>query len=320
MLVAKDKKRSIRVSGMSQTAPRATSSKLAAILRLSRWREHVPFTIPLTLVGGLLAMEPIGAAVDWRLFVVLAANVLAMCFAFMLNDVEDAPDDALDKSKRAHNVISSGLLSRRQGLGVCAGTFALSLLLYVWAGGWALALGGVTLALCYLYSAHPFRFKARPLTDFLSHALMLSGLLVAAGYATYSSAADDVWLVVLAAVLFSAYGQFYNQVEDYDVDKSAGLQNTAVLLGKRTTAWLGHLSFAGALVCIVGAIAQGLFPDWLGVIVGIGVLACGVFPWELDMRGNKAAFSANLQRPGLLVANLTAWIWLAANLGLLAIV
>lgn len=304
---------------MSPTAQRASSAKLAAILRLARWREHVPFTIPLTLAGGLLAMEPLGAAVDWRLFVVLAANVLAMCFAFMLNDVEDAPDDALDTAKRAHNVISGGLLSRREGLTICAATFALSLLLYIWAGGWALVLGGITLALCYLYSAHPFRFKARPLTDFLAHALMLSGLLVAAGYATYSSDAGGVWLVVAAAVLFSAYGQFYNQVEDYDVDKAAGLRNTAVLLGKSTTAWLGHLSIAGALVCIVAAISQGLFPDWLGVIVGGGVLACSVFPWELDMRGNRAGFSANMQRPGLLVANLTTLIWMASNLGLLTI-
>ena len=304
---------------MSQTTQPAASTKLSAVLRLSRWREHVPFTIPLTLVGGLLAVEPLDAAVDWRLMVVLAANVLAMCFAFMLNDVEDAPDDALEPAKRAHNVISAGLLSRREGLAISAATCALSLLLYAWAGGWALVLGGITLALCYLYSAHPFRFKARPLTDFLSHALMLSGLLVAAGYATYSSDAGGLWLVMMAASLFSAYGQFYNQVEDYELDKAAGLQNTAVLLGKGATAWLGHLSFIGALVCIVAAIAQGLFPDWLGVIVVIGGLACSIFPWELDMRGNRASSGANVQRPGLLIANLTSLLWLAANLGYLVI-
>ncbi|MCY4145462.1 MAG: prenyltransferase [Chloroflexi bacterium] len=309
----------LRVTDASQTARRASGAKLAAGLRLSRWREHAPFTIPLTLVGGLLATESLGAAVDWRLFAVLAANVLAMCFAFMLNDVEDAPDDALDAAKRAHNVISAGLLSRREGLGICAATFALSLLLFVWAGGWALALGGMTLALCYLYSARPFRLKARPLSDVLSHALMLSGLLVAAGYATYSSDAGGIWLVVTAASLFSAYGQFYNQLEDYDVDKSAGLRNTVVLLGKRRTAWLGNLSLVGALVGGVAAIGQGLFPAWLGVVGGIGILTCAVFPWELDMRGNRATGGANAQRPGLLVANLTAMMWLASNLGLLTI-
>ncbi len=304
---------------MSQKTEPAAKAKLAAIIRLSRWREHVPFTIPLTLVGGLLALEPAGAQAEQRLSIVIAANVLAMCFAFMLNDVEDAPDDALDADKRAHNVISAGLLSRREGLGLCAATFALSLLLFVAVGGWALVFGGATLALCYVYSARPFRFKARPLTDFLSHALMLSGLLIAAGYATYGSDPSEVWLVVAAAILFSAYGQFYNQVEDYDVDKAAGLQNTAVLLGKRTTAALGHLSIFGALICIIVAILQGSFPYWLGTIGLIGLIACVIFPWELDMRGNRAQSGANAQRPGLLIANLLALMWLASNMGLLTI-
>ena len=304
---------------MTQQTEAAASSKLAAVMRLTRWREHVPFTIPLTLLGGLLALEPAGAQADARIAIVIAANVLAMCFAFMLNDVEDAPDDALDADKRAHNVISAGMLSRREGMGVSAATFALSLLLFVAAGGWALVFGAGTLALCYVYSAHPFRFKARPLTDFLSHALMLSGLLIAAGYATYGNDPGEVWLVVLAAILFSAYGQFYNQVEDYDVDKAAGLRNTAVLLGKRTTAALGHLSIVGALICIGAAIMQGAFPVWLGAIGLIGVTACVIFPWELDMRGNRAQSGANVQRPGLLIANILALTWLANNLGLLTI-
>ena len=301
-----------------ETEPGDTS-KIAAVIRLSRWREHVPFTIPLTLLGGLLALEPAGAQADARIAVVIVANVLAMCFAFMLNDVEDAPDDALDADKRAHNVISAGLLSRREGMGVCALSFVLSLLLFLAVGGWALVFGGLTLALCYVYSAHPLRFKARPLTDFLSHALMLSGLLVAAGYATYGSDPGEVWLVVAAAILLSAYGQFYNQVEDYDVDKAAGLRNTAMLLGKRTTAALGHLSIFGALICIGVAILQGAFPWWLGTIGLIGVISCIIFPWELDMRGNRAQSGANVQRPGLLIANILALTWLAANLGLLPI-
>ena len=297
----------------------ATPNKLAALPRFSRWREHVPFTIPLTLTGGLLALESAGESADARLFVVLAANILAMCFAFMLNDVEDAPDDARDSAKRAHNVISAGRLTRREGMAVSAATFAISLLLYALAGGWALIMGGLTLALCYLYSARPFRFKARPLTDFLSHALMLSGLLVAVGYAAYGSDPGEVWLVVAAASLFSAYGQFYNQVEDFAVDKAAGLRNTAVLLGERTTALLGHLSFAFALICIAAAIAQGAFPPWLGAVVVIGAIACAIFPWELDMRGNRASSGANVQRPGLLVANVASMMWLASNMGLLLI-
>ena len=294
-------------------------NKFGAVIRLTRWREHVPFTVPLTVIGSLLAVDPLAESVDWRLFAILAANLLAMSFAFMLNDIEDAPDDALDANKKSHNVVSSGLIKRREGLRITWAIFFVSLMLYAASGTLALLLGVITLALCYLYSAHPFRFKARPLTDVISHALMLSGLLIATGYFTYAREPGPVWLVIAAASLFSAYGQFYNQVADYMVDKQAGLRNTAVLLGERATAVLGYLSIAIALLCMAAAILQGLFPDWLGTILVIGLISCALFPWELDMRGNLAQDGGNLQRPALIIANLLALVWLASNLGQLSI-
>lgn len=294
-------------------------NKLIAVVRLSRWREHLPFTIPLTIIGGLLAVEPEAAQVDWRLFAVLAANVLAMSFAFMVNDIEDAPDDALDQHKRRHNVISSGLLSRREGMILSALTFFSALALYGASGALALVTGAAILLLCYLYSAHPFRLKARPVSDVVSHALMLSGLLIAAGFFTYGTAPREVWLVIAAASLFSAYGQFYNQVVDYEVDKAAGLKNTAVLFGKRATSILGHLSIIIALICIMAAILHGLFPTWLGTILIIGFITTIIFPWEYDMRGNLAENGGNVQRPGLIIANLLALVWLASNMGWITI-
>ena len=304
---------------MTNAAASQQSSKIVAVIRLSRWREHLPFTIPLTIIGGLLAVEPQSTQLDWRIFSVLAANVLAMSFAFMLNNIEDAPDDALDSQKQRQNVISSGLLSRREGILLTIATFIAALALYLASGALALVIGVVTLALCYLYSAHPFRLKARPITDVVSHALMLSGLLVAAGFFTYGTDPREAWLVIAAASLFSAYGQFYNQVVDYEVDKEAGLQNTAVLLGKGSTSILGHLSIAIALLCMRAAISHGLFPVWLGTILIIGVVTTIIFPWEFDMRGNLARDGGNVQRPGLIIANLLALVWLAANMGWITI-
>lgn len=294
-------------------------SKISGVIRLTRWREHVPFTIPLTVVGGLLAVQASETSVDWRLFAVIVANILAMAFAFMINDVEDAPDDALNPKKKMHNVISAGILSRREGWIVTWATFAISLVLYGISGVWTLILGGITLALCYLYSAHPFRLKARPLTDVLSHALMLSGLLVMTGYFAYDANPQSSWLVIIAAILFSAYGQFYNQIDDYEVDKEAGLKNTVVLLGKTPTLVLSYGSMIGAFVCMGIAISQGLFPAWLGTILIIGVITTIIFPWELDMRGNPASDGGNVQRPALIVANLITLTWLASSIGFIII-
>lgn len=304
---------------MSETTHISFRMRIVAMIRLTRWREHVPFTIPLTLVGSLLAIEASSGTVDWRVFAVIAANVLSMSFAFVINNIEDAPDDALDSSKRDRNVISNGTLSRRQGWHLAAAAFAIALALYALSGAWTLACGVVTLILCYLYSAHPFRLKARPLTDVVSHALMLSGLLMMTGYFAYDSDPQAAWLVIMAAILFSAYGQFYNQVDDYDMDKAAGLQNTVVLLGMPLTRALSLASLLGALVCMLTAILQGIFPPWLGTFLIIGFVTVIIFPWELDMRGNLATDGGNVQRPGLIVANLLALVWLASSMGIVAI-
>ncbi len=304
---------------MNATANVSLQQKIVAAIRLSRWREHVPFTVPLSLVGSLLAIEATGAEVDWRVFAVIAANIFSMSFAFVINNIADAPDDALNPQKMRRNVISNGVMSSREGWFLAALTSACALLLYALSGVWALAFGGVTLLLCFLYSAHPFRLKARPVTDVLTHALMLSGLLMMTGYFAYDTDPQVSWLVILAAILFSAYGQFYNQIDDYELDKSAGLQNTVVLLGKPLTRLLSFASLLGALLCMAVSILYGLFPPWLGPFLIIGFLIVVMFPWEFDMRGNLATDGGNVQRPGLIVANLVAMVWLASAMGVLSI-
>lgn len=291
------------------------ADKVQALVRLTRWREHVPYTVPLVVGGAMLAVYLNQVELDWRIISVVIANILAMSFAFMINDVADAADDARNPRKKAHNVISSGLLTHMEGYVASAATFALSLALYALGGSWALLWGGLTLVLCYLYSAHPFRLKARPITDVVSHVLMLSGLLVMSGYYIYDSAPGIAWFFIIGATLFSAYGQFYNQVDDYDVDKAAGLKNTVVLLGKTPTKILMYGSAVGAVICLIITIIGGAFPVSLLPIALIAIFIAAMFKWDTDMRGNPAEGSATLQKPGLFVANVIILLWAASYAG-----
>jgi chlorophyll/bacteriochlorophyll a synthase len=296
-------------------------NQIQAFLSLSRWREHVPSTVPLTLAGSLIAIERSLAGADpgWGLWTVLIANILAVAFAFMINDIEDAPDDALDPAKKAHNVIASEIIPIRLARIVTWMVAALAMLGYLLSGPWAAVWGGLTLLLAYLYSAHPFRLKARPVTDVVSHILMLAGLLVMTGYFTYASDPGPAWLVVLAAALFSGYGQFYNQLDDFDVDKQAGLHNTAILLGRGPTTLLMYGSLAGAVLSLVLAMLAGVFPAWAGLVFALGMIAALILPWEFDMRGDVAQGLAFLQRPILLVATFVVLLWTADTLGWIGI-
>jgi 4-hydroxybenzoate polyprenyltransferase len=303
----------------SQVGKISITQKAHAILRLTRWREHVPYTIPLVILGSLIALYLNQVTFTWRTFPVLIANILAMSFAFMINDVEDAPDDARDSQKKARNVISSGILSYTEGIALSASTFGLALGLYA-LGGWkTFAAGGLTLVLCYLYSAHPFRLKARPIVDVLSHATMLAGLLILSGYLVYDAYPGKAWVMIVAVTLGSAYGQFYNQLEDFTVDKKAGLQNTAMLLGKRLTQLVMITCLIAAVILVAVSIGIGLFPVWLSGIAIVVIFTLSLFNWHSDMRGNQAKSSGQVQIPILIAANIIALVWLVQAMGLLVI-
>ncbi len=299
--------------------PVTYQEKIKAILQLTRWREHIPYTIPCVIGGALMAVDASGNAIDWRLLPILLANILAQSFAYMINDVADAPDDARDPRKKMRNVISNGTFSPSEGALYTWITFFIALALFAMGGLWAFVFGAIELGLCYLYSAYPFRWKARPVTDVLSHGLMLSLLLVMTGYFTYHQGISIGWWVFGGAFFFSLYGQFFNQLDDYEVDKAAGLRNTVVLLGFGGTKFLMYLSITLAIICTGIAIFSGVFPAWTAPLALVTLFTSLLFVWDTDMRGNAASGSGYIQKPALFLINIVILSWLLNSIGLLTL-
>ncbi len=289
------------------------SIQLRGIVQLTRWKEYVPFVVPLTIVGALLAARPNDMLLDWRLIAVTLANILAVAYAFMINDIEDAPDDARDPDRAARNPVSSGRVGVRMGYAACRLVAAATLIMYALGGVGVFMIGVLTLLLSHLYSWRPVRLKAWPVTDVVSHSLMLSGLLLLAGYFTYDSQPGIVWFVAAAATLASVYGQLYNQLRDFETDKAAGLYNTAIILGEDRTRYVMYASVALAGVCLLAAIVQGAFPLWLGLVLLISIpISMLMKKPQTDMRGtNVVDASGSYQIQGLLVINMTIGVWLA---------
>ena len=284
---------------------------LRGLLRLTRWREFVSFVVPLTVLGALLAARANAASLDWRLPAIIVANILAVAYAFMINDIEDAPDDARDPARAARNPVASGEIGR--GLGYAASrTVALCTLVLYAAGGLTVLLTGIlTLLLSHLYSWRPVRLKAWPVTDVVSHSLMLSGLLLLAGYFLYDAQPGIVWLVAMAVSLLSVYGQLYNQLRDLDMDRAAGLQNTAIMLGAANTRRFMYLAAGLGLACLLAAFVREVFPLWLGLALLISIAVSLLFRPSTDMRGSQALdASGAAQVQTLITVNLTTGMWL----------
>jgi 4-hydroxybenzoate polyprenyltransferase len=298
--------------------PTPLDVKLRGVIRLTRWKEYVPFVIPVTLLGGLLATQVRDTLPDWRLGVTILANMLVVAYAFMINDIEDAPDDAREAARAARNPVACGELTVREGWGASLGIAAAAMILYLIAGVWPLIIGTGTLLLSHFYSWKPIRLKAWPITDVLSHSLMLSGLLFLAGYFTYSVEPGLAWLVGLALTLISSYGQLYNQIRDYDMDRAAGLHNTAIMVGKRGTQILMYTALTVAVALLLYTLIRQVIPLW---IVLIPLLVAPVFYFvrpKGDMRGTAAVdLTGGMQIQVLILANVITVVWLiAAMLGL----
>ncbi len=107
------------------------------------------------------------------------------------------------------------------------------------------------MALSFLYSAPPLRLKARPALDFLSNMLYVLPAILAFHQLTLDI---PPILPLLAAFSWAWAMHLFSAIPDIEADRKAGIQTTAVVLGKRLSLVLCFIFwtfFAGTLVFIV---------------------------------------------------------------------
>ncbi len=284
---------------------------LLGVVRLTRYREYVLFVTVTTLFGAKFG----GGEFDLRLLIVLVANMLVVAFAFMYNDVEDAPDDALDERKAQRNPISAGMLSPRAGRAVCAITALLTLGMYALLGGMAFLLGALCLALAFLYSWRMARLKAVPVADLISHSLSLAGLQFLCAYFAFDQGKPHSWLFFLFAALISVYGELNNELRDLAVDRRAGIQHTAHWIGARGTKLLMFISLALALVMLGVFLWLEMIPLWLLIVpIVVAPMLFAEHIWHVLRRRTFAIEQRELMHePALVMGLFTILAWFVGD-------
>jgi len=245
--------------------------QLGGVWRLTRVKEYVSFVVVTTLLGAAAGRGAFG----WPLVIVLVANWLAVGFAFMINDVEDAPDDALNPAKIKRNPVSAGDLSARSGQAVSfAGAFVAAIL-FALLGLWPFVIGVTCLVISYLYSWRRVRFKTIPVADLVSHALMLAALQFLAAYFAVGPGPAWRWVFPLTfLVAISLYGQLFNELRDFEGDVKAGVRHTATLVGPRIArSLMMALLVMGVAAALITFFVVRLIPMWvLLVAAGLTVI------------------------------------------------
>lgn len=287
------------------------TKRLSGIWRLTRFKEYVSFVIITTLLGAAASRGSFG----WLLIGVLVANWLAVGFAFMINDVEDAPDDALNPAKSLRNPISAGVLSPRIGRLLSYLVASMAALLYATLGLGPFIAGLACLILAYLYSWRPIRLKAIPIADLISHAAMLAGLQFLAAYLAFDDGPTRQWVFPLGLVLaISLYGQLFNELRDFDGDLKAGVTHTASYIGPHAAYQLMMVCLAiGTISAIITLFVVHLIPAWVLILT---VALAGLLSWRRLPRTGRSQSTITLhqsfQKPIEVAAAIALMAWLAS--------
>ena len=242
------------------------SDKLRGVIKLTRFNEYVWFVMVTTLIGAATA----GGEFGWALIGVLIANELAVGFAFMINDVEDADDDALNPAKIKRNPVSAGMLTTREASLASYGTALIAAVMYATLNPAAFMVGVISLIVGWIYSWGPVRLKSKPIVDLLSHVMMLAGCQFLAGHVAFANQLDGRWFFpFLFLVSISGYGELYNELRDYEGDVRAGLKHTAAVIGQRAaTLVMNTLLILGMVGALYTIFFMQILPGWV-----IGLLA-----------------------------------------------
>jgi 4-hydroxybenzoate polyprenyltransferase len=220
-----------------------------------KW-EHSIFALPFALTGAMLAAHGWPAA--GKLFWIIACMVTARTAAMAFNRWADAEIDAANP-RTASRHIPAGVLSARFVLLFCVASSALFILAASRLNRLTLLLSPVALAVVLLYS------YTKRITRFSHLFLGLAlGIAPSAAWIAVRGSLDPRILVLTLAVLFWTGGfDILYACQDFDFDRSAGLNSIPQALGIKGAFWVARGMHVLMLLCLI----------WVGELFSFGPVA-----------------------------------------------
>ncbi len=296
---------------------------LQGLFALSQFKEYVYYVVITTLLGVAAAR----GVFDWRLPVILAANWLTVGFSFMVRGIADAPEDAFSPNSNPPNPIALGLITPKTAQIGAALTALLAALLFVFLGGWALILGLVALLTGFLYHCSSLRLRNVPVLNLILYSMMLAGWQFLCGYVIFTPRLTNRWfwpfIFVIAVTLYS---EFFEEAKGLDTDSTALFQQTASVLGRRTTQVIMFaLLIIGITAGVFSLILVEIIPLWvlilMFILAAIFILSQGIFVRRTTLNWQTLEL---LQKPferaaaiALLLQYIIPWLTLTLNIKIL---
>ena len=246
------------------------------------------------------------------MFLVLIANLLSVAFAFMINDVADARDDASDKLKAVRNPVSAGRISSEVGYIASFMMAFISAIIFCFLGTIPFLLGIINLVLSAFYSLKLIRLKGIPLFDLLSHGLILAGFQLLCAYFTLVPELkfNLNWILPFLFVMaISIRGQLFNQIRDFECDRKAGIRHTTAVVGIARAHYLMTALLTAAGIIFISCLAIGIIPFWVFLLImllGVILLRDPVTKFRGRSGLDRTLY---FQKPMLIIGSISLAAW-----------
>lgn len=242
---------------------------LKAWLKLSCLTEF----IDIVLIATLLGIAASGQKIDWKLPILILANILAVAFAFMFSHLQDAPEDALVQNKLNQNPISRGDLTPQFARRCATIAALLAVMLFTYLGVMPFILGLTNLVLGFFFSFRGSRLNKLPYINLILYGLIVSGLQYLVSYFAYTRQLNNDWFwPFIFVITISVIGELLNYFRETDNNPRPKRRHLASMTGERTiTILLFTTIIMGLFSGAVSLIMMEIISLW--VIVAIPVLS-----------------------------------------------
>jgi 4-hydroxybenzoate polyprenyltransferase len=257
---------------------------ITGLIKLTRFHDYGYYV----MVPSFLGVAAAEGSFSWQLLLVLLANWMAVGFANMVNDIEDAPDDAFSTNRIYSNPISSGMVAPKTAR-IAALLIGLSAAgLFAGLGVWPFLFGMISLTFGFLYSVKYVQLKSMAFFDIVIHSLLLSGLPLLCGYFSFTSRLNRVWFwPFMFVVAIHIYLRLQHDLNDLSNVSKSKKGRTILHLGERSvTSLMIATVILGAFTGIVTFFLIDVIPAWVVLLMAILAVLFILPVWIKHRRGD----------------------------------
>jgi len=198
------------------------------LLRIRDWRAY----FLMALFGFVVSKGFLFPLKDIAIFASII--LLFLAFGFAINDSFDAKED--EYKKRGTSPLVSKELNFKNSL-IFATLLALLGLIFSLTFGLKVFLFCLTGVITTIfYSAPPLRLKSRPLLDLISHGFFAGAFIFILPLLIFNpELIVKYYPITLSIFYLSVILELRNHLEDFEIDKAAGLKTTACVLGRENS-------------------------------------------------------------------------------------